>query len=293
MPKVYSWEEVRKGKVATKARISKSRKQAEKLIQKLLKRGWIETACIYGSTARNDFKIGSDIDILVVSKPEKFEVTQRFISRAYKASKSVLFVEPEIIHIDSIEARKGNHSVDALLFKHMLTSGIVFGTPLKKIFRVPSPSARTSQKILLRHLANAASKERARLSEAKASKGEGYYKILEHTIERPLNTARHTLQLNGLARKEDTKKAVAKKFAEITRQNPELSTFFSQNLQARTAYLQALESSLRAVASGNKAQIRKARTVYSNALQQIESNTRHTRRFYQENLKLISQRRRH
>lgn len=297
MPKVYSWNALVRQQIATPERLEIAKSTGMSLLKRMHEHGWIVAAGMFGSVARKDYSLGSDLDVVIVSKPEFQRAVNRTLERSFRASMENLFVEPEIIHINSEEARTGNHSIDRLLFRHIHDTQrkeLTVGKPLMSVIELPNQNVFHQERNVFEHTANAISKERMSMSFAKAHNAERYHKALEHAIEKTLNAARHVLDLaNKLPKRrgriDDRKSVIMQLYPRVFADKPELVAALKKVATARDSYFAALKNAVAALKSGNGTRVSAARKQYESALRGIEQTMETNQRFFKENAKLIQE----
>ncbi|MDO8647074.1 MAG: nucleotidyltransferase domain-containing protein [Candidatus Diapherotrites archaeon] len=294
MVQIYSWQDLEKGNYSSRENLETARKIAISLMQKLHERGWIESATIFGSIARKEFSLGSDLDVLIISKPEKQALVEKYLTRVFKNSVENLKVKPEITHMNSKEARSGYHSLSPLMFK-LLKSDVgkktTVGTDPRKLVRIRKLDLARDKESHLAAVINAARKGNIMRSFDKAHDRPEYYQNLQFAIDRVINNARHILDMRKALPKIDgktdyRKSTVVRVYAELFKGSPAAKSL-QRIAEASANYQNALRGATESLKNGNAANIAQARQEYEKALSGIERIVPDSTKFFEANARLV------
>lgn len=273
MTEVYSWKELRGGKVPTRKNLTEAKRRTMKLLRKLYDRGWIVSGVVLGSVARKKHGLGSDLDLVVVSKSEKEKAVQRILERGYRKLKEDLFVSTDLNLSNERAARKGDHTVDTHFLRTItnqfeLNPEIRVGINPKKLFTVKKTRLFTAQEWRAQEL----KRRKIRLSRQRMMDSPGYYWFLTKTVDRSLMSARILLDLiSGYNKQVESlsTREVIKLYRNLF-EGHKLLTGFNKIVAASENYKKILRETVKIINSNpSRKQLTEAKRKYNKALHQI------------------------
>lgn len=281
MVKVYSWGELRKQKVLSRKQLSQIRKRLMGILKKMYEKGWIDSACLYGSIARKDFKEGSDFDILIVSKPEKREVVTRFARRVIRKATQDMDLPISFFHTTTAEARNANHSLSRSIYNHVLSNlepQNFVGIHPAKLFKFDKEIAPAIEANHARVRVIDARKEHARQSWQKENNPNAYRSaFLSRIVGQTIHSARHALdsikpKTIHFGPHSDTNKQIFQAYsAHFQSTHPEAVQALQNVFAARENYRRALSGVLNALKTGDRTKITAAKKRHEKAVEGIEA----------------------
>lgn len=286
MPKIYSWDDLVKGRYASRESIAQAVEDARKIAQKMHDRGLIETALIYGSSARGDFCVGSDIDTLVVSKPGKEKIVTRYLRKVFsEASKRHL--EPYVIHITSEDARTGISNISYDFLTRIIASGISVGADPSKVLRI-SPlkcnQVSNTRNQLRGHIQRAQGLDIAHRSIGDSA----FYKNLGNEGGKAVNSAREMVQIFGGGNLGSPSCKIVAEYNRIfSRDHPSSADSLQAIHAALSRYQRELDASVEALNRGDKQEITDARKRFEESRRGLEVIRPHYLNFARENLRML------
>jgi predicted nucleotidyltransferase len=293
MVKIYSWEDVLAGRVATRQNLVLARRRALELLKKMHERGWIESGCIFGSAVRGDAVRGSDLDVLIISKPEKQRAVEKYLKRAYAASMDFLHVEPEVLHITTEEAKSGNHSISPTFLQNIqraIGKSTLVGKNPAGIIRIPKNFSEMERVLVLDLLKKARTRNNRLLYLAKKG-ASAYYQELGYAISQTIRSARIALDIasyDGKKQKVPLQKSeILEAYRQQFPQNADAIQALQRAERALYNYHQALKKAQAAVASGNKARVQEAKADFEATLFGLQAASNSNIRMLENNLRQL------
>jgi predicted nucleotidyltransferase len=279
MTTVYPWKTLLRKGVITQERFQAVKQEVLGILRKLYERGWIKSACIYGSTARGDASLGSDLDVLIISDPKKEKAVQRYARRIIALGHEETVVPVSVLHFNSAEARSGRHSISPSIFQHVLHTI----SPATMVGVSPSKLVRFNKKFLPHvqaSLANVrvmdARAEQMREGILRSQRSAAYFSYLARIIGQPIHSARNAIeavrpQLLYGQQEPDSPEWIVEQYEQLFfKRFPGSVRALKRVLCARQEYKQALWDAINAIQEGDSAKIQKTKTVYNAAIRHIE-----------------------
>lgn len=191
--KVYSWEDIKSGEVASKAALWGGRQQVLTTLHELYEKGWIESGLLYGSVARGDFSPGSDLDVLAVALPRYRKHVEHAL-RALYASLGARHVRMQLHFVTTKELAQGQHTISPYFLRHLVNvpQENQVGIPVSTSISMRKKSAYTEAQREITYLRQKMRKNLTTLSQLGKKRGPEYYKLLTSTLKL-LSTPRDAL----------------------------------------------------------------------------------------------------
>jgi predicted nucleotidyltransferase len=299
MTAVYPWKTLLARRVATPKQLRRVRKELLDILKKLHERGWIKSACIYGSGARRDFSVGSDLDVLIISDPSKEEAVQRYARRLNAIAYEENSVHTSIIHFNSEEARSGQHSISPSIFQHIMhtiSPATLIGTSPAKLVRFNRTAVPYAQSSLANVRVMDARTEQIRENVLRRQKGSGYFFYLSRVIGQPIHSARNAIEavnpkaIYGQQRPDNPEQIVHQYEKLFSAQYPQAVQALKRILFARQEYKKALAHAIKAIQSNDATRIQNAKKAYDRAVHQIGTVTKDRLIVLKTNARIATQR---
>lgn len=297
MVTIYRFSDLQAGRFASKENLSAAKSKTMSVLKKLHSQGLLEGACVFGSVARGDHSIGSDVDVVVVSKTGSLTAVKNELGKLSSYCQQTLHVKPSIILVDSREARSGNHSVSPFLLAHIGSNTReenLVGKKPASLLRAVKTDWADNESHQLRYLVNSARKHSMELRGKKAKDSDAYYSDLGHAVDRSINYSRHLLDIYGElpqvgGKVDDSKAAIVRQYARLFSRRRSAVAALNRVVSAKDAYTQALHRAIAALGGGNAREIAVSRSAYAKALAQLESVLHDHEVLFAENVKLLAE----
>lgn len=258
------------GKYASKAQMTESIREARKIVEKLHARGLIRSGLVYGSTVKSGHIVGSDVDLLIISRAGKEKTVSRYLRSIYNVALKHNLI-PSFDHYSEEDVETGFNNLSPDYLRGVMGHAILVGED-PRLFVKFHPSREDQAKVVAQRMLQLIFETRKKQIEIRGGRDEvrslaGVY------LGKAFNTARMMLGLYAKKplTKPDTKQAVFRSFRSTF--GPKSRAFIALHriYLPFKDYEAALDRAISAIESGEANRIRLARADYERSPRNLET----------------------